>query len=137
MGAQLFGCALLFVFGIIFSLAGINSMFMRWQKRSWIKVPAVIISIDTKLIYDEGYYTADTVAYEYGSNQFQGEVETSVNKHKLGQSLRLRYNPNEPSTHELTFRGEWLGYLLFELGGFAMLFFAYLLWLDLKIHLNL
>jgi hypothetical protein len=128
MGANLFGFVLLLVIGVVFSFAGIASMIKRWQKRSWIDEYATIKSIETKLIHDEGSYVADVVSYEYGASQHQGIVQTAVGKHQVGQTLKLSYNPVEPSCHELRFRADGLLYLTFELGGIVALFFAHQLW---------
>jgi Protein of unknown function (DUF3592) len=125
---NLFAFALLLVIGVVFSFVGIHSMLKRWRTRSWICVHATINSVETKLIHDEGSYMADVVSYEYGSMHQLGTVQTSVNKHRVGQTLPLRYDPQEPSRHELSFRGEWVLYLIFEISGFVALLFAYQFW---------
>jgi hypothetical protein len=118
------------LFGTIFAVACINSVPKRWRKRSWRKVSATVKNIETKIIHtDEGAYQADVLSYEYfhGDALYQGTTEKRVGKFQLGHALLVRYNPENPRDHELTFFGEWLLQLLFDLLGFAMLYFAYVI----------
>jgi Protein of unknown function (DUF3592) len=131
VGVTFFGFLMLLVIGVVFAVLGSASMAKRWRKRSWVQTFAIVKSSETKLVRtDEGSYTADFLHYQYSNDlwQHEGIAEKRIKRYQVGQALRLRYNPVNPQEHELTFRGEWLLYSLFDWGGFVALFYAYKIW---------
>jgi Protein of unknown function (DUF3592) len=128
MSADLFGFWLLLLLGCVFTSLSTMSLLKRWSKRSWLQVRAVVQNIEKMQVHtDEGSYPADILHYSfsYRELQFIGTVEKSVGKYHLGQFLNVRFNPYDPNDSEVTFHGEVLFYLVFEISGPVALFFAY------------
>jgi Protein of unknown function (DUF3592) len=117
--------------GLFFFITGVVTFTDAWAVRGWTYSSGLIKYIEIQKTQSiDGDTFRDKVHFEFFDRdiQYQGDVVASSKKYRLGQSLKLRYDPNRPSDYRVEFRGQTIWTMVLSCAGIALLVASYIYW---------